>query len=263
MPRFKLAASNIGWTSHDDERVLQAMAHLQFAGLEVAPTRLIPQDPYDHDQEATQIMEDIHAAHGLQGCSIQSIWRGRDESIFSEAGSQALLGVTERAAAFAHAIGAQSMVFGCPRNRSIPEGKSAEDAYPFLRRCAQAAHEQGVVFALEANPPLYHTNFMNSTSDALHVLEALGFPPGMALNLDTGTMIENGESVEDVVSALPHVSHVHISEPGLAPLKQRALHAELADALDRCGYAGFISLEASTRPADEVIEDLRYLASVF
>ena len=44
---FKLAASNIGWTAAQDETVWQWMKDLGYSGLEIAPTRLFPDAPYE------------------------------------------------------------------------------------------------------------------------------------------------------------------------------------------------------------------------
>ena len=49
-------------------------------------------------------------------------------------------------------------------------------------------------FGMEANPPIYHTNFINDTQSAIELIEIVN-SKGFRLNLDVGTMIENQESV--------------------------------------------------------------------
>ena len=56
------------------------------------------------------------------------------------------------------------------------------------------------VIALEANPPIYGTNFINGTASALSLIREVAHP-AFTLNLDLGTMIhrkedENGNPVK-------------------------------------------------------------------
>ena len=46
MPVCKLAISNIAWHKNDDEAVYTAMQQAGFTGLEIAPTRIFPVQPY-------------------------------------------------------------------------------------------------------------------------------------------------------------------------------------------------------------------------
>lgn len=47
MPVCKLAISNIAWHKNDDEAVYTAMQQAGFTGLEIAPTRIFPVEPYE------------------------------------------------------------------------------------------------------------------------------------------------------------------------------------------------------------------------
>ena len=80
--------------------------------------------------------------------------------------------------------------------------------------------------AIEANPPVY-TNYLNGTAEAFALVKRLD-NPGLAVNLDLSTMLAQGESLQSFVDDLKYVSHVHISEPGLAPIQKRPEHKELA-----------------------------------
>ena len=67
----------------------------------------------------------------------------------------------------------------------------------------------------------------------------------------------------DVAAHLHRVSHVHISEPGLAPIQPRPLHRELALLLKGVGYQGFVSLEMKAAGEEELTRSLEYVAEVF
>ena len=60
-----------------------------------------------------------------------------------------------------------------------------------------------------------------------------------------------------------YVSHVHISEPGLAPIERRSLHKDLALTLGAVGWKGWVSLEMKACDPDALRRSLEYVAEVF
>ena len=76
-------------------------------------------------------------------------------------------------------------------------------------------------------------------------------------------MLAQGEKLQNFVDDLKYVSHVHISEPGLAPIQKRPAHKELALLLGAVGYRGFVSVEMARTDLDTVKRTLDYVAEVF
>ena len=262
MPSWKLSASNIGWTKEEDEQVWQLMKDLGYQGLEIAPTRVFPQEPYAQLSGITLFAAVMYQKYGFVIPSMQSIWFGKSASIFDEEGAKELADYTVEAFEFAKACHCPSLVFGCPRNRNVPEGRREEEADAFFEKLAYEASLRGVHLALEANPPVYNTNFMNTTSQAAALVRRLG-RPGLSVNLDVGTLLANGEKIQDIAPIMELVSHVHISRPGLAPLKPEPIDRELALLLGAVGYKGFVSVEMKAAGYDTLKESLEYAAEVF
>lgn len=260
---WRLAASNIGWGSEDDDEVYGLLAQKGYEGLEVAPTLLFPERPYDRLANANTLAEELMTRYGLSVCSIQSIWYGRNESIYDEDGAEALLRYTEEACGFAEAIGARNLVFGCPKNRNVPDGHRIEESWEFIAACASTAASHGATFALEANPTIYGTNMMNSTPDAIDVLREVGAPAGLSVNLDFGTVIANGEGMDDIRRAMPFVSHVHVSEPRLVPIERRKEHEALRNVLEETQYDGWVSIEMGRTDIGTLANVMSYVMSVF
>ena len=257
---MKLSISNIGWKAEADDFVYDAMKTLGFTGLEIAPTRIFPISPYDKCSEASLWASSL----GFVIPSMQSIWNGRTEQLFgSDEERKYLLEYTKKAVDFASAIGCKNLVFGCPRNRSIPSEGNPSVAVDFFRTIGDYAALHGTVIGMEANPPIYNTNFINTTQSALDLIEDVG-SPGFLLNLDVGTMVENSENV-DVLDGRAHlVNHVHISEPGLKLIQKRTLHRELSDYLKSMDYDGYISIEVGTQEdAGKLVDSMEYVRDVF
>lgn len=239
----KLAISNIAWTAEQNEIVYKKMKESGFSGLEIAPTRIFPEQPYAQIEDAKKWRKDLQKQYGFEIPSMQSIWYGRTERVFGTQEERAeLLRYTKQAIQFAAAIGCKNLVFGCPRNRSLPEDVDAEIAIPFFQELGEYAYAHNVVIGLEANPPIYHTNFINTTKQALDWINRVG-TLGLRLNLDIGTMLYENEPVSLLEGKIEMVSHVHISEPMLASIQPRALHKALVELLHKENYDGYISIE--------------------
>ena len=144
----------------------------------------------------------------------------------------------------------------------LPQGASPDEAIPFFKDLGDFAHRHGAVLALEANPPLYGTNFINRTAEAFAMADKVN-SPGFMVNLDVGAMVENGENVSVIQGNVGRISHVHLSEPNLVMIEKRALHAELAALLRAEGYGGCVSIEMKERPLEELDTAAAYTSEVF
>ena len=79
---FKLSISNIAWTVEHDHNVYSAMKSMEFKGVEIAPNRVFPTNPYANTVEARMWSDSLFEEYGLIVPSIQAIWYGRTESLF-------------------------------------------------------------------------------------------------------------------------------------------------------------------------------------
>ena len=240
---MKLSISNIGWAAEQDTQVYDLMKRFSFSGLEIAPTRIFPENPYEKLDAAREWAQMLKQQHGFCIPSMQSIWFGRQERIFGTADErEILLDYTKKAIDFAAAIDCKNLVFGCPRNRTLPDSMDPQIGVEFFRAIGDYALRRGTVIGMEANPPIYNTNYINDTPSALRLIEEVNCD-GFQLNLDVGTMIHNGESADILKGKVHLINHVHISEPGLKPIVRRGLHKELKALLQAEGYCGYVSIE--------------------
>lgn len=261
---MKLAISNIGWSVEQDECIYSIMQEQGFEGLEIAPTRIYPETPYDKIIEASAWAESLKAQYGFVVPSMQSIWFGRQEKLFgTDEERDILVEYTKKAIDFAAAIGCRNLVFGCPRNRVLSEGTNPETGIQFFRNIGAYAAAKGTVIGIEANPPIYNTNYINDTASALRLIKEVD-SPGFKLNLDVGTMIHNNENVENLKGQVHLINHVHISEPGLKPIERREMHLKLKDVLLSEGYDGFVSIEMGKADnVDDIKKSILYVKGIF
>ena len=247
---MKLAISNIAWTAREDAQVYALMRKYGYTGLEIAPTRFFASDPYG-DLEAVRVWrKEFGEKEGFAVPSMQSIWFGRTEKLFADdTQRQMLLDHTKKAVDFAEAAWCPNLVFGSPKNRVLPDTsdqKLRRQGIDFFKTVGDYAYSKRTTIGMEANPSIYHTNYINTTQEALELIKEVG-SDGFRLNLDIGTMLENGEHVEVLEGNAEAISHVHISEPFLKPVvlnhDRRLFHGELAAFLRENGYQGYVSVE--------------------
>lgn len=261
---MKLSISNIGWQEKDDVAVYQIMKKYGYAGLEIAPTRIFPEAPYDAIREAGLWSKNLKKEFGFCVPSIQSIWYGRQEKIFgSEEEFDILVNYTKKAIDFAAVIGCKNLVFGCPHNRNFPDEADATVGIKFFKAIGDYAASKGTVIGMEANPPIYNTNYINDTASAIKLIKKVN-SIGFKLNLDMGTIIHNQENVSELLGNVGLINHVHISEPGLKPIEKRAIHKELKDILVNEEYQGFVSIEMEkVEDISKIVDVMRYISEVY
>lgn len=261
---MRLSISNIGWEEKEDEIVYSLMKKHGYVGLEIAPTRIFPQTPYEKIDEAKAWSYGLKSKYGFDIPSMQSIWYGKSEMLFgTEEERKTLLDYTKKAIDFAASINCKNLVFGCPRNRNMPEGADAHTAIAFFKELGDYAITKGTVIGMEANPTIYGTNYINDTPSALNLVRCVN-SKGFLLNLDVGTMIQNEESVSEIVNNVHLINHIHISEPNLKKIEKRQLHQELNLILQDEKYDRFISIEmGKTNDINNIEECLQYIKGVF
>ncbi|MEX1308382.1 MAG: sugar phosphate isomerase/epimerase family protein [Eubacteriales bacterium] len=260
---MKLSISNIAWDWADDAEILAHIVASGFSGIEVAPTRVISENPYDHLDKANDFYNKITAL-GLSIPSMQSIWFGRTERVFfGDAERASLLDYSKKAIDFAEVLHCENLVFGSPKNRVLADKKERAAGLDMIAKIGEYAAKKDTVFAIEANPAIYNTNFINRTDEAFALVREIG-QKGLGVNVDMGTVIENGEDIGLLEENMDLINHVHISEPYLAVPKKRELHRELAQLLRANGYHRFVSIEMKNCGDIETVKQtMSYVSEVF
>lgn len=263
---MKLSISNIGWTSENDEYMYNYLKKVGFEGIEIAPTRIFKINPYNKIREAREYSKEIKKKYSLDISSMQSIWFGRNEGIFnSKEEREILLDYTKKAIDFASEIKCNNIVFGCPKNRKInKENKDhTKISREFFEELGSYAEEKNTVIAIEPNPVIYDTNFINTTEEAFEFVRSLN-NTGVKVNVDLGTIINNNEQLSILAENIDLINHVHISEPYLEEIEKRDIHFNLARILKENNYQKYISIEMKNlNSLDTVTECVEYIREVF
>ena len=257
---MKLSISNIAWTAEHDPQMYQFLKEAGYQGLEIAPTRIFPESPYDKLSEAKVWAVELKEKYGLEVPSMQSIWYGHQEKIFgSKEERKILIDYTKKAVDFAEVIGCKNLVFGNPKNRDTEDVQgNYPTAIDFFREIGDYALEHHTTIAIEANPVIYNTHFLNTTEQAVEMAYKCG-SEGVKVNVDLGTIIYNEEDVDYLKQIPEYINHVHISEPGLKVIEKRSLHNSLFSILEEIGYQKYISIEMGKSSNDICFDICKYV----
>lgn len=247
-----------------DEKVYKILSEYKFSGLEIAPTRIFPKDPYKDLRNAKRFSDDLKENYGLEISSMQSIWFGKSEKIFgTEDERNILIDYSKKAIDFASTIGCKNLVFGCPKNRVINSEEDFKIAKSFFYELGEYAEANHTVLSMEPNPTIYNTNFINYTEEAFELVKKVN-SNGLKVNIDLGTMICNNEDVNMIADNMDLINHIHISEPYLAVINHRSIHKNLAKILKENNYEKYVSIEMSKQDDVENIKNIiKYISEVF
>lgn len=259
---MKYSISNIAWDAQQDFEMYSFLQQQGVQGVEIAPTRLFP-NPYENPEKAQLYAAMLKNRFGLEISSMQSIWYGVQGNIFDAQDAERLAAYTRKAMDFAAAMGIKNIVFGCPKNRSIPQGKSQDDVLEFFHSLGQYALSRNTVLALEPVAHIYGTNFLNHTKDVCEFCRRID-SEGVKVNMDFGTILYNKENPHLIKTYKNIVSHIHLSAPYLEQIKHTKQHDTLKKVLDKIEYDRWLSVEMkNTGDISKVKQAVLYLKENF
>ena len=219
---MRLAISNIAWDVSEDEAVASLLRKFNVDAIDIAPGKYFP-DPVQATQGDIQKVKQWWAERGIEITGMQALLFGTvGLNVFGpEAVQEALLEHLAAVCRIGAGLGATRLVFGSPKNRDrtgLDDTQTLAEAVKFFSRLGDIAQRYGVIICLEPNPTCYGANFMTTSEETAYVVRSVDHP-AVRMQLDTGALTLNGESIEAVLSGCADlIGHVHASEPNLVPL---------------------------------------------
>lgn len=262
-----LAISNIAWSKEYDDLVFKKMLELGYSGLEIAPRKVFECYPKFPETEMIVNWRKTLDLYKITPVSMQSLLYGTEGlTLFeNELTRKKTVLFLEKVIEFSSKIGVKNLVFGSPKARCIRTTEDVDIAKEVFFQLAEKALDRDCTISLEANPKEYGTNFLNTTKEVFSFVDEINHS-GLKVNLDTGTIIMNNESLKNIGDYIPYIGHVHISEPYLQTIAihRKEFHKELYTLLKANNYSRFISIEMKpVEQIDDLISSLEYIKSVF
>jgi sugar phosphate isomerase/epimerase len=163
-------------------------------------------------------------------------------------------------------VGGKVIVFGSPKQRSVGEGVTYEQAFDYavagFERALPTCAERGVTICME---PLTHleTNFCISAEETVRLIDKVGHP-NFRLILDTKAMaFEKDDRATLIRRYAKYLAHYHANDENLnGPGWGDVDFAPIFQALKDIKYKGYVSVEVfDFKPGPEAIatKSLEYM----
>jgi sugar phosphate isomerase/epimerase len=231
------------------DRVCRYVKSVGYDGLELAPFTLAPRitdldagQRADLRTQATDAGVDIIGLHWLLA---------RTEGLYLTSPDP---GVRTRTADYlvhlaeaTRELGGDLMVFGSPKQRSLPDGVSWDQAFDYavdtFRRAMPAVAGNGVRICMEPLAPV-ETNFINTCAEGVRLMDAVGHP-NFVLHLDVKAMSSEATPITDLIRHyVPRTGHFHVNDPNMkGPGFGAVDFVPIFTALEEAGYDGWASVE--------------------
>jgi sugar phosphate isomerase/epimerase len=165
-------------------------------------------------------------------------------------------------------LGGELLVFGSPKQRSLPAGMTRDDglanAEEVFRGALPALADRCVKLCLEPLTP-NETNFINTCAEAQELIDRIGHP-NLCLHQDVKAMkLAESKSIPELIAEYAgRVGHFHANDTNLlGPGMGETDFVPIFAALKRAKYSGWVSVEVfdyspgAERIARESFEALR------
>ncbi len=257
-----------GWKFADACRVA---AEAGYEGIELAPFTFAPSVDALGPAERAAIRAEA-VAHGLEIVGLHWLLVSPPGLHISAADvevRQRTQRYLEALIQFCADLGGRVLVFGSPRQRSVPPGTdyaaARQRALETFAVCGRAAERYGVFFCLEPLSP-EETNFMTTAREAIEIIRELAMPH-VRLLLDVKAMSSESRPIPEIIrEGAPYLEHFHCNDanrrgPGFGSTD---FHPIL-QALKEIGYRGYGSVEVfdySPDPETIARQSIAYLRRI-
>lgn len=258
-----------GWDFGDACRYA---ASVGYTGIEIAPYTLpVPVRQFSQSDRSQMRQEAVDAGIEIIGLHwVLAKTEGFHISHPDAAVRDATVDYLGELARLCGDLGGRIMVFGSPKQRSVMEGMTYQQAWELAKdtfsRLRNPLRQAGVTLCLEPLGP-QETNFMNTADEALRMVGEIG-DPNIQLLLDVKAMSTESRDMGDIIrSSAGYVKHFHANDanmrgPGFGDTDFRPV----VEALREIGYDGWVSVEVfDFTPDPETIasKSMEYLKQVF
>ncbi len=245
---MNIGIAHIALKNYHFSEALDLATALSFKGIEIAPT-LLWDDPISSTKNERRYIKELCCKKEIVNIGLQSILHNRlDLQIFDtltarKKCSEYVKGIIQLCAD----LGGSIVTFGAAKNRRrdiLPLEEAFPIALSFFSSLVDTAKNAGVFLCIEPISPSYECDFITTAEEGAKLVRLVRHP-NFRLLLDTGSMMLNGESCEDMIIQYADVIlHMHINDPYLSfPGAKGINHFAIADALRKINYNRWLTLE--------------------
>ena len=145
-------------------------------------------------------------------------------------------------------LGGHVLVFGSPKQRTIPAGQTFESAWEsavdLFSSVLDKAKELNLTICLEPLSPV-ETDFVNTVDQGMEMVRQINHP-NFKIHLDVKAMCSESKPVPDIIRSVraEDVGHFHVNDPNLyGPGMGDVDYEPIAEAIHDIGWNKWLSVE--------------------
>lgn len=270
--RAKFAICNETFGDWPFDRVCGLAAECGYQGIEIAPFTISDYVTDISTKRRSQLRRQAEKA-GVQIIGLHWLLaktQGFHLTSPDAAVRRKTVGYLGALADFCAELGGNLLIFGSPKQRNLLEGTNRDQgmqhAAEVLRATQPALEKADVTLALEPLSP-GATNFLNTASDAVELIELVN-SPRCRLILDCNAMYTEPTPIPELIRAnRRHLAHFHANDPNRqGPGFGELDFMPIVRALREINFAGWMSVEVfdySPGPERLARESIRHLKECF
>ena len=237
---MKLALSNFAWDTVESESIFNIIKKNGITGIECVLTKikdwseLTPQDIINYKS----FLND----NGITPYSIQSLFY--NVKCFDVSDTETIISHFIKVIEYAKILEAKILVFGSPSLRKAIFGWEDYLATIF-KEVDKVLSGTNIIVAIEPNSSAYGGEFFITISEIVDFIKKYGFA-NIKTMIDTHNLeLENLSPTIEFLKYVDYITHIHVSEKNLMPLKPNDSHFSLSDTIKKYKYNGIITYEVN------------------
>jgi sugar phosphate isomerase/epimerase len=235
-----------GWSF---DRVCRYVKSVGYDGLEVAPFTLAPLITDLDSRQRADLRKQAENA-GVEIIGLHWLLARTEGLHLTTSDPRVRASTAEYLVALAEAtrdLGGDLMVFGSPKQRSLTDGVSWNQAFDYatdvFRQAMSGVADFGVKLCMEPLAPA-ETDFINTCAEGVRLMDAVGHE-NFVLHLDVKAMSSEATPVPQLIRQyVPRTGHFHANDPNMkGPGFGDVDFVPIFRALRDAGYGGWVSVE--------------------
>jgi D-psicose/D-tagatose/L-ribulose 3-epimerase len=268
---MKIAISNLAWQPPEENLAIELLSNNGTRGLEIALTK-IWSNPIGTSRDELLAYKSSLLKKNIQICAITSVLFGQPELVlFKDSQTRTkTLNYLKKLLPVCARLGANVMVFGSPKSRSLNSLKHEEAweiGQEFFYHLGDAAKKEDIFIVIEPLSKIYGSDFIKTTDEAIKFINQTNHP-NIRLHIDTGSMINNQEDyLKSINDGFTLLKHFHLSQTDFSVINSKSIdHQVIAKLLNSLNYQNWISIEMLAKERgnlEQIKNSLKFVKSIY
>lgn len=252
---MNLALSNFAWDNKDSDKVFQILKENGINQIECILTKIKSWDELTTDDiiEYKKTLD----TYGITAYSIQSLFYGVECKITE---IDAVVSHFKRLINYATILGSKRLIFGSPGLRKQHDGWE-QAVIEIFNQVDKLLEGTDIKVIIEPNARTYGGKFWYKLDEIVSFIEKNNFF-NIRTMIDThNSELESNVPYMDLIFHYDYIEHIHISEVGLANIKENEQHKRFSSILHNREYDKTITYEVLNN--DGVLDSIKTFTKIY